>query len=109
VIHYKDGAARHEAVLENGRRLKLIQQWGDRGVGLGFMGFGVEVIADQARGEFKRWIGGYYENIFSGNPIWEPTFIEFPEHPIARGVLPFQIKNESTSTYGSSKTFHVTR
>jgi hypothetical protein len=32
--------------------------------------------------------------MFSCNPIWEPTFMRFPEHPITRGVEPFQIKDE---------------
>jgi hypothetical protein len=58
------------------------------------MHFGVEVVADQAGAEFKRWIGGHYENMFSCNPIWEPAFASFPDHPITRGVQPFQIKDE---------------
>jgi hypothetical protein len=54
----------------------------------------VEVVPDQAGAEFKRWIGGHYETMFSCNPSWEPTFSRFPEHPITRGVQPFQIKDE---------------
>ena len=30
----------------------------------------------------------------SCNPIWEPHFLSLPEHPIANGVKPFQIKDE---------------
>ena len=55
----KDGGARHEVVLEEGRRMKLVQEWADAGVGLGFMHFGGEVVADQAGKEFKNWIGGH--------------------------------------------------
>jgi hypothetical protein len=32
--------------------------------------------------------------MYSCNPIWEPSFATFPEHPITRGVKPFQIKDE---------------
>tara|TARA_R110002073_G_scaffold49466_2_gene132001 strand:+ start:871 stop:1881 length:1011 start_codon:yes stop_codon:yes gene_type:complete len=94
VVFYMDGGGRHEVVQEEGRRLKLIDQWVKNGVGVGFMHFGVEVIADQAGEEFKDWIGGHYEHMFSCNPFWEPMFVTLPDHPITRGVKPFQIKDE---------------
>lgn len=94
VVFFMDGGRRHEVVQEEGRRLKIVDQWASKGVGLGFMHFGVEVIADQAGEEFKDWIGGHYENMFSCNPMWEPDFRQFPDHPVARGVKPFQIKDE---------------
>ncbi|RLS58078.1 MAG: hypothetical protein DWH91_03070 [Planctomycetota bacterium] len=94
IVFYMDGGGRHELVLENGRRLKLAEEWTRNGVGIGCMHYGVEVVADQAGGEFRKWIGGYYENMFSCNPIWEPQFSDFPDHPITRGVKPFQIKDE---------------
>ena len=94
IVFYMDGGARHEVVLEEGRRMKLVQEWADAGVGLGFMHFGVEVVADQAGKEFKNWIGGHYEHMFSCNPIWEPKFESFPEHPVTQGVKPFEIKDE---------------
>lgn len=94
VVFYMDGGARHEVVLENGRRKALVDKWTKQGVGIGCMHYGVEVVTDQAGAEFKRWIGGHYENMYSCNPIWEPSFASFPEHPITRGVAPFQIKDE---------------
>lgn len=94
IIFYMDGGNRHELVLQEGRRLKLAQKWVDKGVGIGCMHYGVEVLADQAGKEFKQWIGGHYEHMFSCNPIWEPTFSAFPEHPITRGVTPFSISDE---------------
>lgn len=94
VVFYMDGGGRHEVVQENGRRLKLIDKWTKKGVGIGCMHYGVEIIADQAGAEFKRWIGGHYENMFSCNPMWEPEFGELPKHPITRGVEPFKIKDE---------------
>jgi type 1 glutamine amidotransferase len=94
VVFYMDGGKGHEIVKEDGRRLKLIEQWAQQGVGLGFMHFGVEVVPQQAGAEMKRWIGGHYEHELSCNPIWEASFETFPDHPVARGVKPFKIKDE---------------
>lgn len=94
VVFFMDGGGRHEVVQEDGRRLKILDEWAAKGVGLGFMHYGVEVVADQAGDEFKRWIGGHYEHMHSCNPIWEPNFVVLPNHPITRGVKPFQIKDE---------------
>jgi hypothetical protein len=94
VVFYMDGGGGHEVVQEGTRRLKLVDSWASRGVGLGFMHYGVEVVPDQAGAEFQRWIAGHYEHQFSCNPIWEPRFEQFPDHPITRGVEPFQIQDE---------------
>lgn len=94
VVFYMDGGPKHEVVQDGGKRLAKVDEWVKKGIGVGFMHYGVEVVAEQAGDEFKRWIGGHYENMFSCNPIWEPSFEKFPEHPITRGVKPFQIKDE---------------
>jgi type 1 glutamine amidotransferase len=94
VVFYMDGGPRHELVLENGRRLRMAEEWTKRGVGIGCMHYGVEIVPSQAGAEFKRFIGGHYENMLSCNPIWEPEFTAFPDHPITRGVEPFKIKDE---------------
>jgi hypothetical protein len=94
VVFYMDGGGKHEAVQEGGARLAKLDAWAKKGVGLGMMHYGVEVVAAQAGENFKRLIGGHYENAFSCNPIWEPSFASFPQHPVTRGVKPFQIKDE---------------
>lgn len=94
IIFYMDGGKRHEVVLEDGRRLKMVDAWAQQGIGLGFMHYGVEVLAEQAGKEFKQWIGGHYEHMFSCNPIWEPFFETLPDHPITRGVKPFRANDE---------------
>jgi type 1 glutamine amidotransferase len=94
VVFYMDGGPNHEVVKGGGSRLAKVEEWVKQGVGVGFMHYGVEVEADKAGEQFKRWIGGHYENNFSCNPMWEPNFAKFPEHPITRGVRPFQIKDE---------------
>jgi len=73
VVFYMDGGGGHEVVQEKGRRLELVDSWAKKGVGLGFMHFGVEVVPDQAGAQFKRWIGGHYEHMFSCNPLASAT------------------------------------
>lgn len=94
IVFYMDGGAKHELVQENGRRLALAQEWARRGVGIGCMHYGVEVLPAQAGSEFLAWIGGHYEHMYSCNPIWQPKFTKFPEHAVTRGVQPFQIEDE---------------
>jgi len=38
--------------------------------------------------------GGYYETYWSVNPTWTARFGKFPDHPITRGVKPFEILDE---------------
>lgn len=92
VVIYADGGAKHPAV--EGTHLETLRKLMARGVGFGCMHYGVEVVADQAGKEFQAWLGGHYENAFSCNPIWEPSFESFPTHVITSGVKPFRIKDE---------------
>lgn len=94
VVFYMDGGGGHEVVQEQGRRMAVVDALAKRGVGIGCMHYAVEVVSDQAGKEFKRWIGGHYEHMFSCNPIWEPEFSKFPRHPITQGVQPFRAKDE---------------
>jgi hypothetical protein len=92
VVIYADGGERHPAVQD--AHLETLRGLVARGVGYGCMHFGVEVKPHLGGKEFLDWLGGHYEHSFSCNPIWEPEFKTFPEHPITRGVTPFQIKDE---------------
>jgi hypothetical protein len=94
IVFYMDGGPKHEVVQDGSQRLAKVDEWAKKGIGIGFMHYGVEVVPDQAGAEFKRWIGGHYEHMYSCNPIWEPKFEKFAEHPVTRGVQPFTIKDE---------------
>lgn len=94
IVFYMDGGPKHEVVQNNGSRIPLIDQWAKAGVSIGCMHYGVEVVPAQAGEPFQRWIGGFYEGMFSCNPMWEPEFRTFPTHPVTSGVQPFQIKDE---------------
>jgi hypothetical protein len=65
-----------------------------KGVGLMCAHYGVEVPADLGGPQFQEWIGGYYEHMYSVNPMWSPEFKQFPKHAIANGVKPFTIRDE---------------
>ena len=92
IFIYSDGKNRHPAV--QGDHLARLGRLIRKGVGFGCAHYGVEVVPTQAGREFKQWIGGHYEHEFSVNPIWEPDYQEFPQHPITRGVKPFKVSDE---------------
>lgn len=92
ILMYMDGGANHPAVQEN--RLALLGTLMNAGVGLMCAHYGVEVTAENGGAEFKKWIGGHYENAWSCNPMWSPEYTSFPDHPVTQGVKPFQIKDE---------------
>jgi hypothetical protein len=92
ILLYMDGGSGHPAVQPG--RLEFLGKLMDQGVGLMCAHYGVEVPAENGGAEFKRWIGGYYETAFSCNPMWSPNYASFPDHPIAKGVQGFQIRDE---------------
>lgn len=92
VVVYSDGGGGHPALQAD--RLALIETLMRRGVGFGCMHYAVEVPKDKGAEEFRRWLGGCYENSWSCNPIWNPSFESFPEHPVTRGVKPFAVSDE---------------
>lgn len=89
---YADGGTGHPAFQQD--RMNLLNGLAKKGVGLGFMHFGVEVPKGDPGAAMQEWIGGYYEHLFSCNPMWSPEFRSFPEHAITRGVKPFSIRDE---------------
>ena len=93
VVCFSDGNGGHP-VLQGEGRLQTIEKLVGRGVGFGCMHFGVEVPKDVAGDQFRKWIGGCYENAFSCNPIWQAAIKSLPVHPITRGVKPFAVLDE---------------
>src|SRR5262245_14196468 len=78
VVIYADGGRGNPAI--QGDRMKLVDALAAKGVGLGFMHYGVEVPAGDPGAAMHRWIGGYYETNFSVNPMWTPAYEKFPAH-----------------------------
>jgi hypothetical protein len=92
VVVYADGGPGHPFIQAD--HAKVIGELVKKGVSIGAMHYGVEVPKDKGGPEFLEWIGGYYENAYSCNPMWSPDYQKFPDHPIARGVKPFSTQDE---------------
>lgn len=92
VLIYADGGPGNPAIQRD--HPKILAQLAGKGVGLGCAHYAVEVPSTNGGPQFLEWIGGYYENLFSVNPMWSPEFNSFPAHPIARGVKPFSARDE---------------
>jgi len=92
VVIYADGGAGHPLLQTD--RLQTFGELMNRGVGLVCLHYGVEPTIEKGEKEFLDWIGGAFEINWSVNPHWNADFKSFPEHPITRGVHPFQISDE---------------
>lgn len=92
IMLYMDGGDGHPLI--QGDHLQQIASLMARGVGLVCVHYAVEVPKDRGGPELLDWIGGYYETGYSINPHWVAEFKELPDHPIARGVKPFSIRDE---------------
>ena len=92
VLIYADGGGGNPAIQPE--RIQLLDGLAAKGVGLGFAHYGVEVPAGDPGTALHRWIGGYYENAYSVNPMWSPNYERFPAHPVTRGVQPFSNRDE---------------
>jgi hypothetical protein len=93
VLIYADGGKGHPALQND--RAKVIDALAARGAGLGFAHYAVEVPTGPAGGDaMHRWNGGFYEHLYSVNPMWAPKYDTLPNHPVTRGVGPFSTHDE---------------
>ena len=90
IVAFCDGGGRH-FLHRNGEAFEDIMR---RGVGLVCIHYGVEVPKGPSGQRFLNWIGGYFETDWSVNPTWTAKFETIPEHPITRGVKPFEMHDE---------------
>lgn len=90
VVSYCDGGKNHY-LHHNSEAFDSIMR---RGTGLVCIHYGVEVPKGPTGQRFLNWIGGYFEPHWSVNPHWTAKFETIPEHPVTRGVKPFEIKDE---------------
>ncbi len=92
ILIYADGGKGHPAIQDD--RIKVLDRLAAKGVGLGFAHYAVEVPVGAPGEAMHRWVGGFYEDHFSVNPMWTPPFDKFPVHPVTRGVEPFATLDE---------------
>jgi type 1 glutamine amidotransferase len=92
VVIYSDGGGGHPALQDD--HLQQLGALMKQGVGLACIHYAVEPAIEKGQREFLDWIGGCFEINRSVNPTWEADFKTLPDHPIARGVKLFQIRDE---------------
>jgi type 1 glutamine amidotransferase len=90
IVVYCDGGGGHLLMPHLDEFDQVLQ----RGVGLVCLHYAVEIPKGQPGDHFLNWLGGYFETDWSVNPHWTAHFAALPEHPITRGVQPFQINDE---------------
>lgn len=91
VVSYCDGGGRHYL---NDRLEEFQALVEERGVGLVCIHYAVETVTGAPGDHFLKWLGGFFEINWSVNPHWTAKFDDLPEHPITRGVEPFEINDE---------------
>jgi putative membrane-bound dehydrogenase-like protein len=90
IVMYCDGGGGHPALPHLDRLAELISQ----GVGFVCLHYAVEVPKERGGAEFLDFLGGYFETHWSVNPHWTGDFQSLPDHPVTRGIEPFQAKDE---------------
>jgi hypothetical protein len=90
VVIFSDGGGGHPFM----QHLKEIDALADKGVGIACLHYAVEIPKGDPGNYLLKWIGGYFESHWSVNPFWVAKFTQFPNHPITRGIKPFQINDE---------------
>ena len=65
-----------------------------KGVGLVTIHWATEVQRGEMSEKFLQWQGGFCDIDWSVNPHWVANFKTLPNHPITRGVKPFEINDE---------------
>jgi type 1 glutamine amidotransferase len=99
----KDGDKYSEALhLESSQRVAAVQKLTDNGAGLVLLHFAT-FAPDQYAKQCFEWTGGYFDWEENGQRKWYSNIttldnadvqLATPDHPIARGVKPFRMKEE---------------
>ncbi len=90
VVMYGDGGDGHMVT----KHLAEMDALAKKGVGVVCLHYAVEIPKGPAGEKLLDWIGGYFEADWSVNPHWTAKFANLPDHPITRGVQPFEINDE---------------
>jgi putative membrane-bound dehydrogenase-like protein len=91
VVSYCDGGGGHYL---NDRLEDFDYLVNERHVGLVCIHYAVETTKGDCGDHFLKWMGGFFEPHWSVNPHWTAKFDDLPEHPITRGVAPFEVNDE---------------
>ena len=90
LVVYCDGDDRHLALGHEAELLRL----SNGGKGLVFLHYAVDGEPGLLNETLMKVIGGYYDEAQSQNPVWTMKEPVLADHPITRGVQPFELKDE---------------
>lgn len=91
VVFYTDGGGK-QAFLASPERVAQMQALADQRVGLVMIHQAVDFPPEFAR-QGRDWLGGIYLQGKSGRGHWPSKHIDFPTHPITRGVTAWQVND----------------
>jgi len=91
IVFYTDGGGK-QAFLNSPDRIQTMQSLADAGVGLVMIHQAVDFPNEFAK-QGQAWLGGIYLQGKSGRGHWPSKHIDFPDHPIARGVTAWQVND----------------
>ncbi len=92
VLFFMDGGGGHP--VAQGDHLQIVDALAKRGVGIACAHYGVEIPLKHGGTNFLDWIGGFYEDGVSINPVWTAEVKPAADHPVTRGVQPFKLNDE---------------
>jgi type 1 glutamine amidotransferase len=92
VVIYSDGGGGHPALQAD--HLQQLDALIKQGAGMACIHYAVEPTIEKGQTEFIDWIGGCFEINRSVNPTWVADFKTLPDHPVARGVQAFKLRDE---------------
>ncbi|WP_372807771.1 ankyrin repeat domain-containing protein [Pontiella sp.] len=90
VVVYCDGNKQHLLLNKEAELLAL----SDRGVGIVFLHYALDGMPGRLDDTLMKVVGGYYDDQVSQNPLWTLKDPVLAEHPVTRGVNPFELKEE---------------
>ena len=90
IVIYSDGEGGHAAK----GHVAALRQRCEAGKGLAVLHYALEPTDPEMAQLLDEAIGGHFEVNWSVNPVWEMTKPILADHPVTRGVAPFEVKEE---------------
>lgn len=90
VVLYSDGEREHPLI---GKR-DALATLAAKGVGFVCIHYGLDVSPEPLGRQYLAWLGGYFEENWSVNPVWTPTDVLVASHATTRGITSFSLKDE---------------
>ncbi len=91
IVFFTDGNVGHPLLVDD--RMDVLDAYLAAGAGFVCLHWAVH-FPDSVGDRVLGWLGGYYSDAISVNPVWLASFESLPDHPIARGVAPFDVQDE---------------